>query len=134
MVSYLLALCQLNPILLSNLKHDVLSGGMQAGSADILAMTPEKDPILVSCTMAMPDDRKVNMVLSARTAICQRFGWNEDRIKVLLVTGKPSVLKQDAKVPTLAAQALQRLWTLIQQGDLTQAQSLIGISQDSGSL
>ena len=136
-VNYLLALCQLNPIPLSNPAYDVLSGGMKAGSADILAMTPEGDPVLVSCTMGMPADRKYGMLLSAATAIRQRFGWSEDRLKLLLITGKPSVPRSSATGPILtpkttvrmlAAEDLKSLWEMIQGGDISGARSFLGLA------
>lgn len=136
--NYILGLCQLNPILLSNPQYDSLTGGLSAGSADILAMTPKKDPLLVSCTMAMPDDRKLGMLTAARTAVCHRFGWPESQVKLLLVTGKPSVpqtnissfasgINRSNEVRTLAAQDLENIWRSVRQGDTLGAWSLIGV-------
>jgi hypothetical protein len=125
--NYILGLCQLNPILLSNPQYDVLSGGMGAASADILAMTPKKEPLLVSCTMGMPDQKKIGLLLAARTAISQRFGWPGGQIKVLLVTGKPSVPHADSETQILAAEHLHQLWGMIKKGDMLGAWSLIGV-------
>ncbi len=125
-VTYLLGLCQLNPILLSNPQYDVIHGGLQAGSADIVASTQDGDPILVSCTMAMPDARKRNMLLAAQTAIANRNGMPLEAITVVLITGKPSVYPADTGLLELAATDLERLWTMCRQGNLSEARRLLG--------
>ena len=125
-VTYLLGLCQLSPILLSNPQYDVIHGGLEAGSADIVASTQGGVPILVSCTMAMPDARKRNMLLAARTAIANRTKVPLEAIKILLVTGKPSVSPSGTELLELAATDLERLWAMCQQGNLSEARRLLG--------
>jgi len=125
-VTYLLGLCQLNPLLLSNPQYDVIHGGLEAGSADIVASTQGGDPILVSCTMAMPDARKRNMLLAARTAIANRFKVPLEAIKILLVTGKPSVSPSGRELLELAATDLERLWVMCREGNLSEARRLLG--------
>ncbi len=125
-VTYLLGLCQLNPILLSNPQYDVIHGGLQAGSADIVASTQGGIPILVSCTMAMPDARKRNMLLAARTAIANRAKVPLEAIKILLVTGKPSVSPSSTELLELAATDLERIWTMCRQGKLSESRRLLG--------
>jgi hypothetical protein len=124
-VNHLLALCHLNPVLLSNLNSDAIEGGMNAGSADILAATPDGEPLLVGCTMAMVDDRKRGMLLSGRKAICTRFQWQEDRVKLLLVSGKPDTASSSQEVHEIGASELQRLWEFIKRGDIGGAQALL---------
>ena len=126
-VTYLLGLFQLNPVLLSNPKYDVIEGGLQAGSADIVASAPDGDPILVSCTMAMPDARKRNMLLAARTAIANRVRVPLEAIRVMLVTGKPSVSPSDTELVELAAADLERVWAMCRQGNLSEARRLLGL-------
>ncbi len=126
-VTYLLGLCQLNPILLSNLQHDVIEGGLEAGSADIVASAQGGEPILVSCTMAMPDARKRNMLVSAQTAIANRTGMPIEKIRAILVTGKPSVSPSGTELLELAARDLGRLWGMCKQGNLTEARRLLGV-------
>ena len=123
----LMALCGLSPIWLSPLKHDVLSGGLSAGSADILATTREGDPILVSCTMAMPDSSKAGMLGPARTAICSRYQLQEERMKMVLVTGKPSVTEQYSDIKVLAAKDLSEVWEALQVGNVVAARHLLGV-------
>ena len=126
-VTYLLGLCQLNPMLLSNPQYDVIHGGLQAGSADIVASAEGGGAILVSCTMAMPDTRKRNMLLAARTAIANRTGIPLEEIRAVLVTGKPSVSYSDTELPELAATDLERLWEMCKQGNLTEARRLLRV-------
>jgi hypothetical protein len=126
-VMHLLGLCQLNPILLSNPQYDVIHGGLQAGSADIVASAPGGEPIVVSCTMASPDKRKCNTLLAARTAIASRSDTPPEAIKAILVTGKPSVSSSDKELLELAATDLRRLWELCRQGNLSEARRLLGI-------
>ena len=123
----LLALCGLSPIWLSPGKHDVLSGGLSAGSADILATTREGHPILVSCTMAMPDSSKAGMLGAARTAICSRFQLQEKSMKMVLVTGKPSVTEQYPDIRVIAAEDLSEVWQALQVGNVVAARHLVGV-------
>jgi hypothetical protein len=126
----LLALCHLNPRLLA--PYDALAAPSNPGSADILAASPDGLPLLVSCTMAMPDDRKANMLGAARTVICQRYKWPEENVKLLLVTGKPSVSDPyTSGIRTLAATDLDKMWELIKHGDVSGARGLIGIQVPS---
>jgi hypothetical protein len=125
-VTYLFSLCQLNPLLLSNPQYDVIHGGLEAGSADIVASTQSGTPALVSCTMAMPDARKRNMLLAARTAIANRLNVPLEAIKMLLITGKPSVSPSGTELLELAAADLERLWEMCRQGNLSEARRLLG--------
>lgn len=120
-VMYLFGLCQLNPILLSNPQYDVIEGGQQAGSADILASDQEGRPVLISCTMAMPDARKRDMLLAAQAAIASRIGVDAEMIRTILITGKPFVSKSDTRLVELAAQDLEQLWIMIQKGNIPEA-------------
>ena len=124
---HLLALCQLNPILLSNPQYDVLFGDLSAGSADILATTPMMDPMLVSCTMAMPDVRKAGMLTAARTAVSSRIRLPEDRIKMLLVTGKPTVSEDFPNMRVLGAEDLTKVWEALQLGNIAEARQILGV-------
>lgn len=126
-VTYLLGLCQLNPILLSNPQYDVIHGGLQAGSADIVASAQGGGPLLVSCTMAMPDTRKRDMLLAARTGIANRTGIPLEDIRPVLVTGKPSVSHSDPELLELAATDLRRLWEMCKQGNLPEARHLLRV-------
>jgi hypothetical protein len=82
--------------------------------------------------MAMPDDRKANMLGAARTVICQRYKWPEENVKLLLVTGKPSVSDPyTSGIRTLAATDLDKMWELIKHGDVSGARGLIGIQVPS---
>lgn len=97
----------------------------RSGSADIVASTQRGDPMLVSCTMAMPDARKRNMLLAAQTAIVNRSGMPLEAIRVVLVTGKPSVSPSDTGLLELAATDLERLWVMCRQGNLSEARRLL---------
>ncbi|MCH8801809.1 MAG: hypothetical protein IH963_12965 [Chloroflexi bacterium] len=130
-VVYILGLCQLNPIHLANPKYDFLTGDQGAGSADILALPLNDAPLLVSCTMAMPDARKINMLTAAETAIVERFALPADQIKLLVVTGKPSVSLTDGAPAVLAAEDLRDLWEMIVDGNVRGAQDRLGVYQRS---
>lgn len=124
---YLLGSCHLNPILLSNPQYDSISGSLNAGSADILAATSYMDPLLVSCTMGMPDVRKAGMLTAARTAISSRLHLPEERIGMILITGKPSVSEEFPNMAVLGANDLLSLWELLQSGELTAARRIFGV-------
>lgn len=128
-VTYLLSLCELSPILLSNPQYDVIEGGLQAGSADIFATAHSVTPILVSCTMAMSDPKKRGMLLAARTAIANRVRVPPETIRLVLVTGKPSVAPSDAEMVELAAEDLKELWAMVRQGNLFGAKRRLGLQQ-----
>jgi len=130
-VTYLLGLCHLNPILLSNLKYDVVNGGFEAGSADIIALAQDGSVILVSCTIGMPDRNKRNMLIAARTAIAQRIKVSPQAIKLILISGKPSVSASDAEMVELAAADLKKIWEMIRGGNLSEARSLLGLELGS---
>ncbi|MCH7736317.1 MAG: hypothetical protein IH872_02840 [Chloroflexi bacterium] len=128
-VVYLLGLCQLNPILLSNPQYDSLNGGLNSASADILALTPEKEPLLVSCTMAMPDVKKIGTLAAANTAISERLGRVSGQLNLLLVSGKPSVPHVENSVPTLGAVDLRAIWEMIENGDIRGTWNLMGLAR-----
>ena len=123
---YLLALCRLNPILLSNPQYDVLLGDLSAGSADIVATASGTDPMPVSCTMAMPDSRKAGLLAATRTAICNRVRLPETRLKMVLVTGKPSVSEEFSEMRVLGAENLVQVWQALQFGNEAEARSILG--------
>ena len=81
----------------------------------------------------MPVDRKFGMLLSGRTAICERVRCSEDKVRLLLITGKPSAPKSDANVRMLAAEDLRRAWEMIRQGDVSGARSSLLGPTASGS-
>ena len=124
LTNYLLALCHLNPILLSNPQYDTLLGNLNAGSADIVATDSDSNPILVSCTMAMPDSRKVGLLLATRTAICRRMQTPESRVKMLLVTGKPSVSEEFSEMRIVGAEDLVQAWEALQLGNEAAARAI----------
>jgi len=130
-VTYLLALCHLNPILLSNLRHDFVNGGLEAGSADIMALAQDGSVILVSCTTGMPDRNKRDMLIAARTTIAQRINIFPRTIKLVLITSKPSVSESGEEIVELASTDLEQLWERIQGGNLSEARRLLGLESGS---
>ena len=103
---YLLAHCRLNPICFLTSNTMFCWVILSAGSADIVATASGTDPMLVRCTMAMPDSRKAGLLAATRTAICNRVQLPETWLKMVLVTGKPSVSEKSLKCATWA----QRIW------------------------
>lgn len=81
--------------------------------------------------MGMPNNRKSGLLLAARDAISERFGWDESQVNVLLVTGKPTASSMNLDSKVLAANDLRALWELIKKGDIGGARSVIGIADSN---
>ena len=127
--AHLMGLCELNPITLSNPQYDAVSGDVAAGGADLLGLGDAGRPMLVSCTMGMPDGRKRGLLSSACAAIARRSGLSAATFVLVLVTGKPTAPNVDDDIHDVSAQDLERAWQMIQEGDISQARRVFGLQQ-----
>lgn len=129
LMTHLMALCELNPLSLADSQHDVVSGELSAGSADLVGLAAAGRPLLVSCTMGMPDEKKRGMLRSARTAVARRCGIEESAFVLVLVTGKPTSRPVSDDVHDVAASDLERVWKAIKRGDIAEGRRILGVQQ-----
>lgn len=75
----------------------------------------------------MPDLKKRDMLLAARTVVANRLNVPVDTIRAVLVTGKPSVSSSYKELRELAATDLEGLWEMCRKGNLSDARHLLGL-------